>query len=583
MKTTQPKNGITRLLEIAGRKKHLLTLSALLAIIYSLLSLIPYILVYHIIQEMTGNIVHVSQITSYLIQAALAMLLANGLLYASGMSSHIAAFTILYELRVQMAEKLAKLPLGFINNTNSGTLKKIMADDIERLENFIAHSIPDIVKGIALPFCSLIYLFTIDWRLALASCLPMVFLALVIPRMFNKDRRELLTQYHQSIEEMNAGIIEFVRAMPVIKIFGHTAQSFDRYTSKVEGFHEMVNRWIKTSSAPYAVFISFISNATLPVLALGLYLYFSTGISLSVFILFLILGVGYIRPLFSLSSLGSQLSVIDHGVKRLDEVLFSKEQETFGEAELTTDFSIAFDHVAFSYDQQHLVLRQVSFDVPQGSITALVGPSGSGKSTLAQLVARFWDVTQGEIRIGGQPIQSIKPEALMHQISFVFQDSFLFQQSIYENIRMGMDKTEMELIAAAKAAQCHDFIMRLPQGYQTRWGADGIHLSGGEQQRIQLARAILKDAPILILDEATAFSDPENEQLIQQAFSQLIQRKTVLVIAHRLSTITDSDQIVVLDKGSVVGHGQHQELLKSCPLYQTMWDAHMQAKTFALT
>ncbi|SEW52002.1 ABC transporter ATP-binding protein [Chitinophaga arvensicola] len=583
MKATQKtKSGVARLLEIAGSRKRLLWLSAALTVAHVLLSVVPYVLIYAILKALLTPPADMIQIHTYIRQAVYAVLAAYALLYAAGMASHVAAFNILYELRTQMAEKLGRLPLGFINQYNSGALKKILADDIERIENFIAHSIPDFVKGMTLPLITLIYLFTVDWRLALASCLPIAGLAVFIPLMFNKKRGAVLTNFHRSLESMNAGIVEFVRAMPVIKIFGHTADSFDKYSGAVNRFQDMVLVFIRGSAPAFGIFISFISNASLPVLAVGFYLYFQQGLSTPVLLLFLILGVGYIRPLFALSNLGSQLSVINHGVKRLDEILFSQEQETPGNQTLNNDYSIEFDHVSFGYNPQTDVLRHVSFTVPPGSVTALVGPSGSGKSTAAQLVARFWEVERGYIGIGGQNIREVKPAELMAHISFVFQDSFMFQQSILENIRMGMDKTMVQIVAAAEAAQCHDFIMQLPQGYDTVWGKDGIHLSGGEQQRIQLARAILKDAPILILDEATAFSDPENEYLIQQAVNKLISRKTVIIIAHRLSTITQCNQIVVMDKGMVAGIGRHETLLTECPLYYKMWQAHTRAQSAVL-
>ncbi|SHH06715.1 ABC transporter ATP-binding protein [Pedobacter caeni] len=583
MKTKTPKSGISRLLQIAGKEKRLLMLSAVLAVVHVLLAVIPYILIYYIIQAMLAPPVNTALIISYLQKAVFALIAAYALLYASGMASHVAAFNILYELRRQMAEKLGRLPLGFINKNNSGALKKIMADDVERIENFIAHSIPDFVKGIALPLITLGYLFSVNWLLALSSCLPVILLAIIMPIMFSKERNKVLSDYHYSLEGMNSGIVEFVRAMPVIKIFGHTADSFDKYSGSVYRFKEMVMAYIRSSSPVYGVFISFISNASLPILALGFYLYFAGGVSLSVLFLFLILGVGYIRPLFALSNLGSQISLINHGVKRLDEILFSQEQETPGNEKMGTDFTIKFEQVSFSYDGKIKAVDRLSFTVPQGSITALVGPSGSGKSTAAQLVARFWDAQDGCIFIGETDIRKLKPEELMKQVSFVFQDSFMFQQTIYENIRMGMEKTEKEVILAARAAQCHDFIEKMPKGYHTIWGGDGVHLSGGEQQRIQLARAILKDSPILILDEATAFSDPENEYLIQQAFNELIGNKTVIVIAHRLSTITSCDQIVVMKQGAAVGIGTHEDLLMDCLLYLNMWNAHTRAKEFTIT
>lgn len=581
-KQTSGPSGIFRLLQIAGQRRWLLALSAVLATVHALLTIIPYLLVYNIIKEMLSTTGDITRLFSLIGWAAAAMLLSYILWYASGMASHIAAFNILYELRKKMAEKLGTLSLGFINQTNSGALKKIMADDVERIENFIAHSIPDFVKGMVLPLVTLGYLFTIDWKLALASCLPIICLAVFIPLMFNKKRTELLQEYHHSLEEMNSGIVEFVRAMPVIKIFGHTAEKFDAYSGAVNRFQEMVMLWIRDSAPAFGIFISFISNATLPVLTVGLYLHFSGAASLSVLFLFLLLGVGYIKPLFALSNLGSQISVISHGVKRLDEILFAQIPESIGNETLQEPFDIAFKNVSFAYDEDSFVLIDVNFSAPAGSVTALVGPSGSGKSTLAQLVVRFWDVQRGVISIGGKDIRNIKPETLMENAAFVFQDSFMFKETLYENIRMGMDKTEEEVYRAARAAQCHQFILKQPLGYQTVWGGSGTHLSGGEQQRIQLARAILKDAPVLILDEATAFSDPENEHLIHQAFNKLIRDKTVIVIAHRLSTITSCNQIVVMDKGQVAATGRHEELLQDCPLYANMWKAHKRSQEFTL-
>lgn len=576
------KSGIARLLEIAGSKKRLLLLSGVLAVAHALLSLVPYILVYAIIRQLLAPPIDIDLIKTYLQQAAIFAVISYILLYAAGMASHVAAFNILYALRRQMADKLGKLPLGFINRNNSGALKKILADDIERIENFIAHNIPDFIKGMLLPFITLGYLFYIDWRLALASCVPIVLLAIMIPLMFSPKRAALLTAYHNSLEHMNAVTVEYVRAMPVVRIFGHTEESFDRYRLAVVGFNDMVVAWVRRSAPVYGVFMGFATNATLPVLVAGLYLYTKTGLDLPVLILFLILGVGYIRPIFSLANLSSQISIINHGVKRLDDVLFSQEQESAGSAQLSNELHIRFHNVTFAYDQGHNVLHNIDLCIPQGQITALVGPSGSGKSTIGQLVARFWDVQHGRILIGQTDIRDVAVADMMANVSFVFQDSFMFEQTIYENIRMGMQKTEAEIIAAATATQCHDFITRLPQGYHTKWGSQGVHLSGGEQQRIQLARAMLKNAPILVLDEATAFSDPENEWLIQQALSKLIKDKTVIIIAHRLSTITNSDQIIVMNNGTIEATGKHQELLDSCKLYQHMWAAHTRAKTFAI-
>ena len=579
----KPKNGIIRLLQIAGKRKYHLIASGLLAVLHAGLALVPYILVYFIIRELIQPPLNTALIQQYLLWAIAAGVGSYVLLYASGMASHVAAFHILYALRKQTATKLGKLSLGFISTYPSGALKKIVSDDIERIEHFIAHQVPDFVKGFTLPVVTIAYLFYVDWRLAAISFVPLLVLAVWMPLVFRSSyTKEMMKKYHQSQEDMNSGIVEFVRAMPVMKIFGQTADSFQRYSGTVNDYDDMAKLWMKKSSPPFAVFMSFISNATLPILFLGTWLYLQNDISLSTLLLFLILGVGYIKPVFALGNMGMQITLINRGVQRMDEILDQTAQTASAVRPAFQNFDIRFKAVGFSYTEGVKVLDNVSFTIPEGCITAFVGPSGGGKSTAAQLVARFWDIREGEILIGGVNINTIPVEELMEKVSYVFQDSFMFQETIYENIRMGMDRSEQEVIAAARAAQCHTFISQLPRGYQTRFGESGVHLSGGEQQRIQLARAILKDAPILILDEATAFSDPENEYLIQQAFSRLIENKTVIVIAHRLSTITDADQVILFETNGVKAGKTHQELLDHSKRYAQMWHAHIRAKEFEI-
>ena len=581
-KKQRKKNGIARLLEIAGKRKGLLFFSGFLAIIHAMLSLVPYVLVFYIIRELTKESVDFALTRSYILYAILAAVVSMSMLFFSGIASHIAAFNILYELRKFIADKVGRLPMGYLSNRNSGALKKILSDDVERIESFIAHQIPDFVKGIALPIITIIFLFSQDWRLAAISCFPLLTLAVLIPNMYGGRNNQLIRDYHQSLEDMNSGIVEYVRAMPVMKVFGQSAETFEKYGHTVKRFNSFVAEWVKSSSPAFAVFMSFTSNAMLPVLALGLYLYFENGVTLATLLLFLILGTGYIKPLFVLSNMGMQLSIINRGVEQIDGLLHQEDLIAKVESQIPENFNITFSDVSFAYSDNNLVLRNVSFDIKEKSITALVGPSGAGKSTIGQLLSRFWDVNIGGIAIGGIDIQEYPPEQLMQLVSFVFQDSFMFQQSMYENIRMGMNKTPEEVADAAKAAQIHDFILSLPNGYDTLFGQSGVHLSGGEQQRFQLARAILKDAPILILDEATAFADPENEYKIQQAFSELIKNKTVLIIAHRLSTITDADQILLFDKGELTAKGKHEELLQNNELYQRMWHAHIRAKEFVI-
>ncbi|MEM9821104.1 MAG: ABC transporter ATP-binding protein, partial [Bacteroidota bacterium] len=578
----QPQNGIARLLQIAGRRRSYLFLSGFFAISHAAMALVPYILIYYIIQQLVQPPIDAAQLKQYLFWAFLGGGLSYVFLYISGMASHVAAFNILYELRKQTVVKLGQLPLGFVQNFQSGALKKIVADDIERIEGFLAHQIPDFVKGISLPVLTIVYLFFVDWRLAAISFIPLLVLAIWIPAIFSsEDTKKMMRKYHQAQEDMNGGIVEFVSAMPVMKIFGQTADNFHKYSNSVNEFTHFYKEWTRRSAPPFAVFMSFMSNASLPILLLGTYLYLNDGMTLSVLILFLILGVGYIKPLFALSNMGMQIMLINRGVQRMDAILRGPDEEE-GKAKFPQHYDIEFDRVNFSYRDEIKVLDEVSFHLPEGSITAFVGPSGAGKSTAAQLLACFWKLREGSIRIGGVDIQTLSTATLLEQVSFVFQDSFMFQETIFENIRMGMERSKAQVIAAAKAAQCHQFILELPQGYQTYFGSRGVYLSGGEQQRIQLARAILKDAPILVLDEATAFSDPENEYLIQQAVGHLIQNKTVVIIAHRLSTITDANQIIVFENGKIVDAGQHLELLERAGLYAQMWNAHTRAKEFAI-
>lgn len=583
MQKDKRKTGIARLLELSGQKKGLLLVSFVTGTVHALLTMVPYILIFYILTELLNGRISNPDIAVWLIWAFAAIVISAVMLYSSGMAAHIAAFNILYGLRCKITDKLGRLPMGYLGSRSSGALKKIIADDVELIELFIAHSLPDAIRAIMLPLVILGYLFVVDWRLAVVSLLPILILAIAVPILSGSDdEKAKIKKYHDSLEEMNAGIVEFVRAMPVMKIFGQSASAFARYSDTVKEFDRHVKDWTRLTAPLWAMIISFLTNAQLPLLVFGLYLYFSGGLELPVFFLFLILGVGYIRPAFKLTSVNSEVIKISQGVKRMDEILFDVEEQQNGSSPVPGDFSLEFRNARFSYVEGIDVIKDISFKVPQGTITALVGPSGSGKSTAGQLVARFYDLKSGSITLGGVNIKDLSTEDLMKHVGFVFQDNMMFQQSIHDNILMGMDKTKEEVIAAARTARCHDFIMQLPDGYETRFGGKGVHLSGGEQQRIQLARVVLKDAPVLVLDEATAFSDPENEHVIMEAISELIQHKTVIVIAHRLSTITEVDQIVVLDNGAVEAVGTHGELLGKSTLYSKMWNAHQRAKEFEI-
>jgi ATP-binding cassette, subfamily B, bacterial IrtA/YbtP len=583
MSKGKQKSGIVRLLELSGSRKKLLIVSAITATIHSLLAMAPYVLTYYILRELANGQITSSNTDVYLIWTFIAIVLSAFMLLVSAIASHIAAFNILYELRCQIADKLGKLPMGYLNNRSSGSLKKILADDVERIEKFIAHSLPDTVRAVVLPLIILSYLFITDWRLALMSFLPLLILVIAVSTVSGSEAgKERMKKYHESLEEMNSGIVEFVRALPVMKIFGQSASAFSKYSGSVHKFDNHLKEWTKLISPSWAMIMSFLTNALLPLLIFGLYLHSIGDLDLPVFFLFLILGTGYIRPAFKLASIGPEITMISRGVTQMDEILFEIEEQKGGATEVPKEFSLEFNQARFSYTEGIEVIKNISFNVPQGTITALVGPSGSGKSTAGQLIPRFYDLQSGSITLGGVNVNDLSIEDLMDTVGFVFQDNMMFHKSMYDNILMGMDKTEQEIHSAAKTARCHDFIMKLPNGYNTHIGDKGVHLSGGEQQRVQLARVILKDAPVLVLDEATAFSDSENEHLIMKAINELIQKKTVIIIAHRLSTIVEVDQIVVLDNGEVEAKGSHGELLKNSKLYSKMWNAHQRAKEFEI-
>lgn len=582
-KEKKNKTGLARLLEIAGQKKLLLLLASVLVVLHSILLMAPYLLIYVILRDMLDGTANHANIQNLLCWSFVAIAFSLLLIFAAGVVSHLAAFNILYELRLAIIERLARLPMGYLAGRSSGALKKTLIDDVERIEGFIAHNLPDLVKAVTLPLLVLILLFLMDWRLALVSLLPLVTVGVLMrTQSYGKEGQERILRYHESLEAMNSGIVEFVRAMPMMKIFGQTASAFTRYSGAVQSFQIHLEDWTRLTTPLWSRIISFLNNALLPVLVVGLLFFFNHALSLSVFLFFLILGGGYLKPMFKLAAMGPQITMASHGVKRIDELLFQVPEQTSGAAPFPASHEVVFNQVSFAYQENAPVLQELSFRIAQGSLTALVGPSGAGKSTVGQLLARFYDPGVGTISIGGQNIQKINGEALMANIGFVFQDTMLFHQSMLENIRMGMARSREEVIEAAKKARCHECIEALPHGYDSCFGAAGVYLSGGEQQRVQLARVLLKDPPVLILDEATAFSDAENEHLIMAAMSELISDKTVLIIAHRLSTITKADQILVLDKGVLAGAGDHEALLGDCPLYRQMWEAHTQARDFTL-
>ncbi|MCK4542642.1 MAG: ABC transporter ATP-binding protein [Spirochaetales bacterium] len=582
------KTGISRLMEIAGTKSAYLVLAGLLSIFAVIAQITPYVTVYLLVKELVANISNIQAInTAYVWRLGWITIAGIGifgvLTYASGMLSHVAAFNILYEIRVGLAGKLTRMPMGYFTSKTNGSIKKILHEDVERIELFVAHHVTDIVQAAVLPVISLIFLFYIDWRLAIGVLIPLPLAMVAQTSMYGSAGMKLYKEWQEKLAAMNGTIVEYVRGMPVVKIFNQTVSAFKRFSDDVYAYRDLTLYWVKTSATSFTGLVVLISSSAVFVLPIVIYLLHSApsadyGTMVSTVFLFLFVGMGISLPLYKLLYMASSLSQIRTGLEGIDGILNSKEIPDPEKAKEPYDSSVKFNSVSFAYGAQ-TVLNDVSFSAAPGTVTALVGPSGGGKTTIANLIGRFWDVETGEVSIGGVNIKDMPVENLNNMVSTVFQDVFLFFDTIEENIRMGNKKASFEeVVSAAKAAQIHDFIETLPEGYKTLIGEGGTYLSGGEQQRISLARIILKDSPIIVLDEATAYADPENEAHIQDALSIVLKDKTVIVIAHRLYTITDADRILVVNEGRIEEEGTHGELLEKKGLYGFLWDIHTKAR-----
>lgn len=593
-KKTKSKTGLARCMELASDRKGLIFLSALLSSLAAIASFIPYIAVYFMIREILNVFPDLVQLDMGRIMnygwLALAGIVANILLYFLAIfSSHIAAFGTLYDLKVLFADHITKIPLGYHLTIGSGRLRKIMDENIESVEGFIAHQFPDFVASITAPIVMVIILFVVDWRFGLAS-LAGIILAFIAEFIgFGSGAmKENMGKYQKASEEMNNASVEYVRGMSVVKAFNQTASSFKKLQEAISGYTEWVLKFSLGWQNCMPAFTTIINNIYLILVPVGILIGSNTSnfkeFSMK-FIFYLLFVPAIAGVLNKIMYISESFMQIDGNVARMDEILNIPEMPETANPQKPQGEDVVFDHVSFTYtgNNEEKALESVSFAAKQGQITAIVGPSGGGKSTIANLISRFWDVTDGKITIGGVDLRDMAQNDLMRQVSFVFQDIFLFKQSILDNIRMGnRNATEEQVIAAAKAAQCHEFISKLPEGYYTVVGTKGVHLSGGERQRIAIARAIIKDSPIIVLDEATAFSDPENEYLIQKAFEKLMQNKTVIIIAHRLSTIRNADKIIVMEKGQIVESGKHDDLVAAGGRYFQMWNHYTEAINWKL-
>ncbi len=583
------KEGRSRLFEIAFQKKWYMLASAILSIVSVALSFVPYIILYLVLKEILPHLSDLSQINSqllmtYIIYIAAAIVLTLVTMFGSLMCSHLAAFQTLYNLKIDFASKLATLPLGYFNQNASGKIRKVMDDNIEGIELFIAHHFPDLVGSFTAPVVLVLLLLYFDWRVGLICLVPIFFAYLIQAISFGgKNKVMYLRTYQDSLEEMNISAVEYVRGISVIKIFNQTVYSFRKFHDSIMNYTKFCIKYTYMCRAPMTAFTTIMNNISFFIIPVGIWWATRTtdyaAFALT-FIFYLIFSASVVSPFMKLMYVSNKGDVIIDGIRRMDETFNTpsvKEPAKPADPKTIVGRSVRFENVSFSYteDNENKALSEVSFKAAEGQITALVGRSGSGKSTIAHLIPRFWDVDGGAVYIGDTDIRDIKTDDLMDMVGFVFQDVFLFKQSVRENIRVGKpDATNEEIYAAARAAQCDDFIRSLPDGYDTVIDSKGIRLSGGERQRIAIARAILKNAPILVLDEATAFADPENEYKIQEAFKELVKEKTVIMIAHRLPTIRTAHQIIVMEEGKLAESGTHDELIRKNGAYKKMWDAY---------
>ncbi|MEA4877311.1 MAG: ABC transporter ATP-binding protein [Aminobacterium sp.] len=583
--------------EIAGEKKKLLFISANLSAISAIFMLVPFVSVYKVLGELLRNADSISDVNKNLMVQwgwiAFAGLLGGlMLMYCSLMFSHVAAFRILYGLRMKLARHIGKLSLGYLNGTSIGAVKKTLEQNVERIELFVAHTIPDIVNVAATVVVMFAIFFSLNGWMAL-TCLFAFALSIAtqISMMFGEKAQQNMKLYYDSLEKINGSAVQYVRGMPVVKIFGQTVHSFKRFYKDLKDYRDFVVAYCDKFENGMGFFVVVLNSFLTFILPVGLLFLSKEPQNMAfalVYLFFIVMAPGASSPLFKLTLLASGTREIIEGVERMDKIFNEPPVCEAANPKMPESYDVTFKNVSFAYENKEEATRikaltDVSFMAKAREITALVGPSGSGKSTVANLIPRFWDVSQGKIKIGEVNIKDIPTEHLMNTVSFVFQDTFLFYDSLYENIRIGKpDATREEVYAAAKAAQCHDFIESLPSGYDTFIGERGVFLSGGEEQRVSVARAILKNSPILVLDEATAFADPENEFKMQLALKELIKDKTVIVIAHRLSSIKKANKIVVLNNGKIEQIGTHDELSSKRGLYKRMWNAYTKAFDWTL-
>ena len=569
------------ILEWAGQKRSAYVWSVVLAAGSVIFKVIPYFMIADVVKMfLDGN----REFKAYLVKAvwiALSFILAELLHSLSTALSHKATFTVLANIRKTCCEKLARVPLGYVKDTSSGTFKNILVERIDSIETTLAHIVPEFTSNLLAPVIILIYFFLTDWRLALWSLVPVVVGFLSYFGMM-LDYKPSFERTVQTTKDLNDAAVEYIDGIEVIKAFGKTESSYAKFTKAARAYADSFISWMKRCSIFHALMMVVTPYTLLTVLPFGAHYVENGTLTIPDFIMCIILSLGIVGPLITVGSYTDDLGKIGVIVGEVVGILEQPELKRPAKSTaVPKDNSVTLNDVKFGYHDKE-ILHGVTMELKAGTVNAIVGPSGSGKSTIAKLIASLWDVNSGSIKIGGVDIKQLSLTDFNQKIAYVAQDNYLFNESVRENIRQGNpDATDEQVIEVTKKSGCYEFIMQLEKGFDTIVGGAGGHLSGGERQRISIARAMLKDTPIVILDEATAYTDPENEAILQNSIAKLVAGKTLIVIAHRLSTVKDSDQIFVINDGNVAAHGTHEELLASCPLYKEMWNAHISAKDTA--
>ena len=571
-------SNLSRLLAYAGKHKYLTYASWILSAVSALMALVPYWYIWRIMKEVLETAPNFSQTQNLTHNGWMAVLCAvlAVLVYIAGlMCSHMGAFRIATNLRIQTMRHIVKLPLGFAESFGSGKLRKIVNESSAATETYLAHQLPDRAGAIATPCGLLVLLFSFDWRLGLLSLVPVLLGFLIMMSMTGANMQQKMKEYQNALDDMSNEAVEYVRGIPVVKTFGQTIFSFKKFKDSIDRYQKWVIAYTKQLRAPMMFYTAAINGVFAFLIAGGL-LFTQNGVT-SGFLLNLIFYI-IITPIISVTLTkimfqSENAMIVDDALQRIDSVLNLQPLIEAARPQAPQGSSVELEHVRFSYDGKKDALKDISLSIPAGQTIAFVGPSGGGKTTLANIISRFFDPQSGVVKIGGGDVRDIPKEALMNTVSFVFQNSRLIKASILENVRMGKPyATRQEVMRALEKAQCTDIIEKLPNGIDTVIGTKGVYLSGGEQQRIAIARVMLKDSPIIILDEATAFADPDNEAKVQAAFSRLSRGKTVIMIAHRLSTVVHADQIYVVKDGEIAESGTFDELIRQNAIFSGMWN-----------